>query len=148
MSRYLIEDIKYGECEGGFACGPVDGPIVAEAKIRTDAGEEFYLSLADVVGLPNFYKTPVTTFEQQLNMDEAIIDIMDAGFIETGDYDEIFEKRDPEWFQLYRYLIFFVSESEYECDKFAKLTVGKYIDEIEIPASEYELGYYEMQCEL
>lgn len=148
MSRYYIEAIKYGEADGGIACGPVGGAIVAEVKIRIENGEVFYLSLADACGFPNFFKTLESTFEQQLQMDEDIISVLEDAFIETGDYEEIFEKKDSEWFELYRYLIFFVSESEEACKEIEKLSVGKYIDEIEIPASEYEIGYYEMQCEV
>lgn len=144
MSRYYIEAIKYGEADGGFACGLVGGAIVAEAKVRNDAGESFYLSLADVCGLPNFYKTSESTFEKQLQMDEDLIEVLENTFIETGDYEEIFEKKDSEWFELYRYLIFFVSESEEACKELEKLTVGKYIDEIEVPMSDVEMDYKEI----
>ena len=34
MSKFLIEDIKVGISEGGIACGPVGGHVVAEARIR------------------------------------------------------------------------------------------------------------------
>lgn len=147
MSRYLIEEIKYGQGEGGFACGPCEAPYVAEMKVKMDDGKEVFFSLAEVVGLPNFYKTPVSTFEQQLVMDEDILDILDEGYIETGDYDEFFEKQDLEWFDICRCLIYLVRSSIYECEEFIELVVGKYIDEVEVPATDLEMQFdEEFEC--
>ena len=148
MARYFIESVKCGVGEGGMACGPVSGPIVAEAKVRTDNGDEFYMSLAEVEGIPNFFKSPRSTYELQVEeeMDDEELEEFQSYFVETGDYAEIFEDPDPEWFQLYRYLIYIVRADWDDCEKFQEETAGKWLDEIDVPASDLEEDYLE-ECE-
>ena len=55
MSRFFIEDVKCGVGEGGMACGPVDGPVGTEVKVKTNNGEFFYMTLAEMMGIPNFF---------------------------------------------------------------------------------------------
>ena len=140
MTRYFIESVKCGAGEGGMACGPVSGPVVAEAKVRTDNGEEFYMSLAEMEGIPNFFKSPKSTYEYQMNddMDEEALEEFQSYFIETGDYEEIFAQQDPEWLQLYRYLIYIVRSEWEECESYQRETEGKWLDEINIPVSDIE----------
>ena len=67
MSRYLIEEIKYGQGEGGFACGPCEAPYVAEMKDFIDAIENdkilvilllFTLCYCNIVGVySNYFRT-------------------------------------------------------------------------------------------
>ena len=144
MTRYFIESAKYGVGEGGFACGPVEGPVVAEVKVKTE-NEEFYMTLAEIYGIPNFYKSNESVYDFLVDpdIDEEKIEVVNKNFIETGDYDEIFEKRDDEWFELYRYLIYVVRADYEECDEFIKVTTGKYIDEMDIPNSDVEFEWNE-----
>ena len=142
MTRYYIESAKYGVGEGGFACGPVDGPVVAEIKVKTD-NEEFYMSLAEVYGIPNFYKSNESVYNFLMNpeLDEEAIENVNQYFIEIGDYDEIFERKEDKWFELYRYLIYVVRADYGECEQFIDSTKNNYIDDIDIPFSDIE---YEM----
>lgn len=141
MKRYYIESVKSGIGEGGMACGPVSGPVVAEAKIKTDLGEVFYLSLAEVMGIPNFYKTEKSIYDILVNEDDDAIEAIQEKFVDTGDYNDIFKKQDEEWYQLYRFLIFIVRVDWEEFEKYNDAKVDKYIDEMYIPASDVEEEY-------
>lgn len=146
MARYFIESVKCGVGEGGSACGPMDGPVVAEVKVKSDENEEFYMSLAEVDGIPNFAKTAESTYDNQVNMDfddEAIEAFQKCQIDGIEDYYGIFDDKDSEWYQLYRYLIYIVRADWKECEKFQKKTKGKWLDEIEIPASDIEEEYLE-----
>lgn len=143
MKRYYIESVKSGIGEGGMACGPVSGPVVAEAKIKTDLGEVFYLSLAEVMGIPNFYKTEKSIYDILVNEDDDAIEAIQEKFVDTGDYNDIFKKQDEEWYQLYRFLIFIVRVDWEEFEKYNDAKVDKYIDEMYIPASDVEEEYLE-----
>ena len=149
MARYFIESVQYGEDAGGIACGPVSGALIAEAKILSDTGEVFFMSLADVMGIPNFIKSPVSTFDLQIRCepnDEEIEQLLSWN-VDTGEYYEIFENRDPEWFQLYRYLIYIISAGEDSRKTFMSETSGRYLDEIDIPVSSIEEDYIDEEYE-
>ena len=145
MARYFIEKVKCGIGEGGMACGPVSGPIVAEVKVREENGEIFYLSLAEVDGCPNFFKTEESTYNMQVfeEMTEEDADRLNEDYIPVGLYEEIFQltEEDDEMFPLYRYLIYIVRADWDECKRFQKETEGKYMDEVEIPMCDLEEDY-------
>ena len=69
MADYIITEARVDVADGGMACGPVSGPVIGEAKFTSDDGAYFYLSLAEVDGIPNFFKTPASTFEKHLETD-------------------------------------------------------------------------------
>lgn len=139
MANYFIEEVFYGEGEGGLACGPVCGPSVSEVKVKTDAGESFYLSLADIEGIFQFFKTDVSTFEMQLTMSDEFLKYTDC-CADGGDHMEFFEekKEDLDWFKLCRYLIYLVRENSRTADQYVKETKGKWLDEIDVPMSDIE----------
>ena len=138
-----------------MACGPVPGAVFAEAGFRTPEGEEFFISCAEVMGIPNFYKTERSVLDEEVEMensgdefDEEFQDYLMSCFIDDiGDYYEIFENKDPEWFTILRYLIYIVGEDFSDSDAFIKETVGKYLDEIEIPVSSTEELYTDEEDE-
>lgn len=137
MKRFFIEEARYGVGDGGVACGPVDSPVVGEVKIVVD-GKSIFYTLAEACGLPNFYISDESYFEGLLDMDldEDEIEKINEHFVETGDYDEIEDNKDEEWFDIYRYLIYVVRADYDACDQFIAETKGKYIDEIMIPEAE------------
>lgn len=146
MARYLIESVQYGEAKGGMACGPVPGPIAAELKLRTDSGKEFFMTLAEYDGSPNFYRSAESTFELHIKPEDVTqeqINMLDSHYMSAGCYEDIFEEQDPEWYQLYRYLIYLVRGDEKSCRRLVRRSKGKYLDEIEVPASDIELEYLE-----
>ena len=66
MARYRVLEAKYGVARGGMACGPVAGPVMAEIKLADENGDEFYLNLTEVDGIPNWFKTDRSTIEEQI----------------------------------------------------------------------------------
>ena len=148
MARFFIEDIKCGLGEGGMACGPVSGPVVAEAKVKDDKGEVFYLSLAEVDGFPNFFQTEKSTYEMQVsqNMTDEDVSYLNDNYISVdGDYDNLFEmtEEDEELLPLLKYLTYIVRADWDECKEFQEKTKGKYLDEFEIPPCDLEEEYLE-----
>ena len=86
MARYFIEDVKCGVTEGGFACGPVPGDVIAEVKVKTDTDETFYVSLAEVTGIPNFFKTERSTYDEQMqtNISDKLVEYLNANLMGNG----------------------------------------------------------------
>ena len=71
-----------------------------------------------------------------MDLDEDEIEKINEHFVETGDYYEIEDNKDAEWFDIYRYLIYVVRADFDACDQFVAETKGKYLDEIMIPEAE------------
>ncbi len=55
MKDYIIEDIKVGASEGGFACGPVGRSAVASVLFRGEGVLRKWIHLVETAGLPAFY---------------------------------------------------------------------------------------------
>lgn len=54
MSGYLIKAVKCEVANGGMACGPVGGPVVAAVLYEHD-GEEQWLHAVEVEGMLNVF---------------------------------------------------------------------------------------------
>lgn len=150
MARYFIEDIRCDVGNGGMACGPVSGPVVAEAKVKDDKGEAFFLSLAEVDGLPNFFQTAKSTYDMQISqeMSDEDIDYLNDHYVDAGiegDYNNLFEmtEDDTDLLPLLRYLTYIVRADWDACKRFQEETKGKYLNEFEIPMSDLEEEYLE-----
>ena len=145
----LITSARYEVTDGGMACGPVGGSVIVEAGFRKPDGEEFYVSGSDTMGIPDFYMTERSTIDEQVatendieNSDPAFRDYLLSCFIDgIGDYYDIFSEKDPEWFLILRYLICIIGGDYDETEAFIAETVGKYLDEIEIPVSSIEKAH-------
>ena len=140
MERYLIESAKC-EIAGSTLCSAV----VAEVKLCPEEGEPFYLSLAEVEGMAQFYRSAESTFELQVHPADCgeAGKILEKNLLWAGEYDELFSKNDPVWLPLYRYLIYVVRSAWEDCNAFIAATEGHYLDEISIPTSDVEELYLE-----
>ena len=145
MARYFIESVQCGIGEGGMACGPMFGPVLAEIKVRTDGDESFYLSLADVSDIPNFTKSPESTYESQLAADfsDEELERFHSYYLGLGDYYDIFEAVEDEYYPLYRSLIYLVKSDDESCRKFKEALEGRWIDEVDVPMTEMEQEFRE-----
>ena len=145
MTRYRVLEAKCGVGVGGMACGPVAGPVVGEIKITDEDGDEFYLCLAEVDGIPNWFKTDRSTIEEQLSdeADEEMYDYLNDNYADVGEYVDVFEDTDAELYQACRYLIYLVRCERDQEEPFIRSTVGKYLDEMVIPMSDVEEEYRE-----
>lgn len=141
MNKWYIADVKCDAIGGG----PFPGTVVAEAKIQEDGDDTFYMSLVEFDSMPNFYKSDESLYELHLNedFDEEISDKLEGYIIASGEYDDFFEEPDEEWDRLFRYLVYIVRGEWEETESYISDTVGKYLDEIEIPRSDVEEDYYE-----
>lgn len=124
-------------------CGPMPGVVVAEVELQGDGGETLFLSLAEFEGIPNMYRTPASVFEKHFEnpVDESFFEELNKKYYipDFGcSYGEFFGCSDHELFDEWRYLVYIVRSDWDEIDRFKKATVGKWIDEIEIPKCDIE----------
>ena len=140
MKRYRVLEAKCGVGEGGFACGPVAGPVIAEIKLSDENNSDFYLSLVEVDGIANWFRTDRSTIDELLSEDndESIFDYLNDNNLPLGEYGEVLDEKEDELYQAYRYLIYLVRCEMDEAEPFIQATVGKYLDEIEVPMSDIE----------
>ena len=144
MARYRVLEAKCGVGAGGMACGPVSGPVVGEIKLADESGKEFYLCLAEVDGIPNWFKTDRSTIDEQIEeTSEDVFDYLNDHYIDIGEYVDVFDDPEAELYQVYRYLIYLVRCEREQEEPFIRSTVGKYLDEMEIPMSDSEEEYFE-----
>ena len=143
MAKYFIKSARYGEGEGGIACGPVSGPVVSEVELVTDTGERFFVSLVEAGGCPNFFKTTEAAFDKLIDEDFGDPDFFETASLDSGEYFDIYEDKDEEYFPIYRYLIYLVRSNEVETNNFIEATSGKFLDEIEIPKTDIDEAYDE-----
>lgn len=127
-----------------MACGPVAGSVMAEIKLADENGDEFYLNLTEVDGIPNWFKTDRSTIEEQIEeKSEEVFEYLNDNDIDIGEYVDVFADPDAELYQACRYLIYLVRCERGEEEPFIQSTVGKYLDEMEIPMSDEEEDYME-----
>lgn len=151
MSRYFIENAKCGVTEGGMGCGPISGNVIATIQFREGNATQ-WLSLAEVAGIPNVYLTDKDVFEDLVAEDvedTEFAEYMQEHYIDEfegiefdDDYSTTFESiaEDPEnpAVPLIRYLIALIRCEMDEVNELIEQATGKYVDEIDIPASDVE----------
>ena len=144
MARYRVLEAKCGVGAGGMACGPVGGPVVGEINLADENGEEFYLCLAEVDGIPNWFKTDRSTIDEQIEeTSEEVFEYLNDHYIDIGEYVDVFDDPEAELYQACRYLIYLVRCERDQEEPFIRATVGKYLDEMEIPMTDEEEEYRE-----
>ena len=158
MKRYFIEEAKCGITNGGMACGPVPGNVVVTIKYN-DGEQTSWLSLIEVDGIPNLALTDKDVFEDLVEEDfddeefteylqeHMIFDF--AGIEFDAHYDTTFacmaEAPENPAIPLIRYLITLVRCPMKEVEGLIKMAAGKYADELDIPMSDVEEEYLEVE---
>lgn len=154
MKRYLIETAKCDVTEGGMACGPIPGNVVATVQFKEDQKSQ-WLSLVEVMGIPNVYLTDQDIFDKLLAEDPD-----DDEFIEYANQHQIWdfngiefaedynatlssfeEKPDNPAIPLIRYLLSLVRCDWDDMGDIIKTASGKYADELSIPTIDLEEDY-------
>ena len=144
MARYRVLEAKYGIARGGMACGPVSGPVMAEIKLSDENGDVYYINLTEVDGIPNWFKTDRSTIDDEINeKSEEVFEYLNDHYIDIGEYGDVFADPEAELYQACRYLIYLVRCERGQEEPFIQSTVGKYLDEMEIPMSDAEEEYWE-----
>lgn len=152
MSKFLIEDIKVGISEGGIACGPVGGHVIAEARIRNMEDDTVtYHSLAEVDGTLNFTETDESTFDTQIHEDyddeEAWKLVSDGEAGGYCDYTEFYEDLDcrdicdEDHVLIWKYLAYMVRSDWDEIAAMKAVSVGKCLGDFDIPVCDAEQDY-------
>lgn len=156
MKRYLIENAKCGITDGGIACGPVSGSVIATVKFK-EGEKSQYFSLAEVSGFPNFFLTDKDVFDDLIKedfSDKEFESYMNASYISDfdglelgGEYEDvcssIHETPENPAVPLLRYIIALVRCPMEDVDGLIQMAAGKYADELEIPISDIEEDYME-----
>ncbi len=153
MKRYFIVDAKCGVTEGGMACGPVGGNVIVTVKYN-DGDKTYWLSNAEVMGIPNFYLTDKDVFDDLMEEnfeDEVFTEYMQECFVGDfedlflGEYADVFSSiaDDPEnpAVPLVRYVVTLTRCSMDEVDGRIEMAKGKYADELDIPVSDVEKDF-------
>ncbi len=151
MKRYFINEVKCGESEGGVACGPMSGSLVATVKY-TAADVTQWLSLVEFDGFPNFYladkdfhdnlvKEDFNDEEFTQYLEDHQIDEFDGVSI-GGEYDDLFEglaeAGENPAVAVIRYLVALIRCDEADVDGLIRMAQGEYADELDIPMSDLE----------
>ena len=126
MNNYIIENTRC--VVSGDA---LDGKVIAEIQYDFGSGSS-YLTLVDVDGIPNLYKSTSSLFNTIVN-DDFSPDDLDRFFIDTGDYDDITMNNDQDWYDIYRCLVYMVHCSEEDLNVFMNKAKGKHVNEVVIP---------------
>lgn len=145
--NYLIKGIRYGITEGGMACGPVSGNVVASIEFQDDDKVSF-LSMVEVFGIPEFYFSEEDIYDELLEESEDFIDkansliINEFNGIELKEYEDIMEELKKPYNEedkaLIKLLIAVVRLDYDEADKLIEESVGKYIKDINIPDTDLD----------
>lgn len=156
MKRYFIEEAKCGIGEGGFACGPVSGPVIVQIKYTVD-GETKYIVNEEFEGFPNIYEPEEDVFDAIVNDtmdDDERTDLINDNLIGeldgislSGEYEEIIESllenEDSPAAPFVRYILALTRCLSEDVEELIKKAEGKFVDEIEIPISDIEEEYLE-----
>ena len=72
MKRFFIEDAKCGVTDGGMACGPVPGDVVAAVKYRTEK-ETKWLYMIEIGSdtIPCFFLSDKDVFEKLIENEDG-----------------------------------------------------------------------------
>ncbi len=155
MEKYLIEEAKCGITDGGMACGPVAGTVVAEVKFKKGR-KTMWLCLSETDGIPEFTLADRDIYDDLMkeDIDDEFVDyigdhhVYEMDGLELGeDYDELFanisETPDAPVVPLIRYITALVRCDMSEVESVIAMAEGKYADEIDIPMSDVEEEYME-----
>ncbi len=138
MEKIIIADIKCGESEGGFACGPCGGNWILELKLLRENGAEYYAGVVEVYGMPNFWLSETSRYQKEIDMDYEDGETFpeDYSFEELNEFYDAMDKlkKTDEALALaleYVAHLMVISKEELEAEKQA--VIGKEIGTFEIP---------------
>ena len=155
MEKFFIEEAKCELTKGGIACGPVDPNVVTTVKYKC-GDETKWISLVEVMGIPNFLLSEKDIHEGLVKEDDSDkefwdyvheINIGEFNGIELGEYGDIFASfaDDPEnpAIPLIRYMIALTRCPLDQVEDLLNMARGKYVNELDIPASDVEEDFEE-----
>ena len=160
IKRYFIEEAKCGITDGGMACGPVSGNVVATVRFNDGTASQ-WLNLVEVDGIPNVCLSDRDIYDDLLAEDyedEAFTAYVNNHLIQHWngiDFDFSYSTTlesmasDPEnpAVPLIRYLLALVRCSMDDTEALIATAAGKYEDELDIPLSDIEEDFMDEEDE-
>ncbi len=140
MKDYRIQKVKiYSSNEGQV----IERPVISEAELSAPDGTVTYVLLSDGGGIPDFLVSPESYFRLLTETEdpyesEEILSVFTKYGVNVGEYQDMFANPDPEWFDVFRYLVSLNGMEMHFAQSFIQETEGKLISEITIPATEFE----------
>ncbi len=127
MKDYVIDYVKHGEVYDNY---------ISEIKLLAPDGEEIYVSFQECEDEPRFFKSRKSLFEELMAAAESgMLDkkTKQACFLSGEDYIDIFNKVDPKWVSICRYLIFVATEDEETVTNLIQQSKEKAFEEFDTP---------------
>lgn len=132
LKDYTISNIKYGSIDDIFA---------SELTLVAPDKETIIVSFSEYDESPRFYRSGSSCYEKLLSDrgdPKREKELNQNCFLSGEDYIDIFNKVDPKWVSICRYLIFIATEDENTVETLVEKTEGKSLAEIEVPVPSRE----------
>ena len=127
LKDYTISNIKYGSIDDIFA---------SELTLVAPDKETIIVSFSEYDESPRFFRSSTSCYEKLLSdrgNPKREKELNQNCFLSGEDYIDIFNKVDPKWVTICRYLIFIATEDEDTVKALIEKTQGKTLAEIEVP---------------
>ena len=137
MSKTRILDARVEIGAGG---GPIPSLVVGEVHLRSSKGQAYYVTLSEYDGMASFYLTDQSVLEPLAEAeDEELLETLnEEHLLAAGEYEDLFAQPDEQWHQVFRYLIYLVRCENEEVQPFLDVTVGNFMEDMDIPLSDVE----------
>ncbi len=132
LKDYTITNVKFGSIDDVFA---------SELTLVAPDKEKIVVSFSEYDESPRFYRSGSSCYEKLLSdrgNPKREKELNQNCFLSGEDYIDIFNKIDPKWVSVCRYLIFIATEDEDEVEALVEKTEGKTLAEIEVPVPSRE----------
>lgn len=127
LKDYIVSNIKYGS---------IDDIYASEVTLIAPDKETTTVSFSEYDEMPRFYRSGSSCFEKMLSdrgNPKREKELNKNCFLSGEDYIDIFNKVDPKWVSICRYLIFIATEDEETVKALIKKSEGLTLAELEVP---------------
>ncbi len=127
MKDYTISNVRYGWQDDIFA---------SEVTLIAPDKQTMIVSFSEYDESPRFYRSGKSSFDMLLSdrgNPKREKELNQHCFLSGEDYIDIFNKVDPKWVSICRYLIFIATEDEDTVKALVEKTEGKILSEIDVP---------------
>lgn len=136
--KIVSADYRIGDT--GFAMNMGIGLVVGEVQLQDAEGNTFFYTNDEYDSRPTFIKTKESVLEMLALENECdkdkIQELLERPLIDKYEYSEVLEDKNNPLYLIFCYLTYLVQADEESTKAFIQNTVGKYLDEIEIPMDE------------
>lgn len=136
--KIVSADYRIGDT--GFAMNMGIGLVVGEVQLQDAEENTFFYTNDEYDSRPTFIKTKESVLEMLALENECdkdkIQELLEHHLIDKYEYSEVLEDKNNPLYLIFCYLTYLVQADEESTKAFIQNTVGKYLDEIEIPMDE------------